>query len=83
MNTEETLNTPLTQQDVEAMAITASVELASRWLQEHPKAIPHIQAGAGVVLETTLTPVPAIRLLLVDSDGKRYVMASKSFATLQ
>lgn len=78
MNTSE-----LTTADLQAMVLTASAELASRWMAERPDQgqglRPHLLAGAGVELLVQLAPSPAVGLRLVDSDGS-YV-ALKSFTT--
>lgn len=62
-----------TTADLSAMVLTASAELASRWIagrQDRGASLrPHMEAGAGVELLVQLAPSVAMSLRLVDSDG--------------
>lgn len=70
----------LTTDDLQAMVLTASAELAARWLSERDNqgadVRPHLLAGAGVELLVQLAPTPAIGLRLVDSDGSYVALRS-------
>lgn len=81
MNDEDKalLESPLSLAEVQAMTLTAAVELAQRWLFRLPKAQPHLDAGAGVELLVQLKPVAGLQLLLVDSNGDRRVLADCIF----
>lgn len=67
---------------LQAMVLTASAELASRWITEQPDhgvAIrPHMESGAGIELLVQLAPTVALGLRLVDSDGSYVAIASAS-----
>jgi hypothetical protein len=70
----------LTTDDLQAMVLTASAELAARWLFERDNhgadVRPHLLAGAGVEVLVQLAPTPAIGLRLVDSDGSFVALRS-------
>lgn len=70
----------LTTADLRAMVLTASAELASRWLSEQPDQgaalRTHMVSGAGIELLVQLAPSPALGLRLVDSDGSYVAIAS-------
>jgi hypothetical protein len=67
----------LTLEEFQAMTLTAAVEAAMLWLRQVPGGPDHVAAGAGLVLEVTLQPDPALQLLLIDSDGTRYPVAER------
>jgi hypothetical protein len=75
MTTDQAIS--LSTDDLAAMTLTAAAELAHKWIPNVPGAQDHIAAGAGLVLEVTLSPAIALQLMLVDSDGKRYPLARR------
>lgn len=66
-------NNSLSTADLQAMTLTAAVELANRWIEEQSDKgaalRTHIASGAGVELLVQLLPSAALGLRLVDSDG--------------
>lgn len=72
----------LTTAELQALVLTASAELANRWIAEQPDKgtvlCTHIASGAGIELLVQLLPSAALGLRLVDSDGS-YV-AVRTFA---
>jgi hypothetical protein len=75
MTTNHDPITELSTDELSAMTLVAASNLVAKWLPQVPAAQDHVAAGAGLVLEVTLTPEPGLRLMLVDSDGQRYPLA--------
>ena len=83
LTTESDPMEQLTQAEFEAMAITSATEVMARWLDAMPDggamARTHLAAGAGLEMLIQFSPVPAMGLRLVDSDGSYVALHSKTF----
>lgn len=70
----------LSTADLQAMTLTAAIELANRWISEKSDQgaalRTHIASGAGIEMLVQLAPSPALGLRLVDSDGSYLAIAS-------
>lgn len=73
----------LTLPEFETLVMTSATEVMARWIDAMPdggnSARTHLQSGAGLEMLIQFTPVPAIGLRLVDSDGTYVALHSKVF----